>query len=57
MYSEANLKIVSLKSLPVELQTLKNPEDLKKDMENELKSKKDQIEDLKISIKKLEDDL
>jgi hypothetical protein len=57
LYSEANLKIVSLKSLPVELQTLKNPEDLKKDMENELKSKKDQIEDLKISIKKLEDDL
>jgi hypothetical protein len=29
---------------------------LKKDMENELQNKKDQIEDLKISIKKLGDD-
>jgi hypothetical protein len=41
--------------LPIELKTTKQPAELKKDMENELQTKKDQIEDLKIAIKKLED--
>jgi multidrug resistance efflux pump len=56
LYSTSNSKIISLKSLPIELKTLKNPEELKKDMENELQNKKYQIEDLKVSIKKAEDD-
>lgn len=55
LYSNANSKILELRKLPLELKTSKKPEEIKKDMENELKSKKDQIEDLKLSITKMED--
>lgn len=55
LYSDSKSKLMDLKQLPLELKTLKKPDEIKVDMTNELNNKKDQIEDLKISIQKLED--
>ena len=55
LYTNSNSKVLDLRKLPLELKTLKKPEEIKIDMTNQLQAKKDQIEDLKLSIQKLED--
>lgn len=56
LYSESNSKITYLKTTPLTLKTLKKPENIKKDMENELKTKKDSLEALILSIEKQQKD-
>jgi hypothetical protein len=56
LFSESNSKINTLKDIPANLKTLKSPDDIKKDLQNDLVSKNDSINSLKLSIKKAEDD-
>lgn len=56
LFSESNTKLTYLKTTPLTLKTLKKPEEIKKDMENELKTKKDSLSALKISIEKQQKD-
>lgn len=56
LYTESNSKLNSLKDLWVNLKTLKTPAKIKTEMENDLKSKKDEIENQKIALKKLREE-
>jgi chromosome segregation ATPase len=56
LYTDSNSKISSIKDVPINLKTLKTPEEIKIDMQNDISSKKDTITSLEISIKKQQDD-